>query len=221
VVKSTSRDTKEIKDHKKSGRASVKLRSRTQAKPATGCSASRSAPRLVFLVGFMGAGKSSVGRALAERLGWVFEDLDERIEAGQGRSIDQIFRESGEVVFRRIEHAALRELLSESLVSARAVALGGGAFAQAKTAALVKKSRGTVVFLDARAEELFERCRKQDLNRPLLRSLQEFRRLYLARRPFYAQAGQHIMTGGKDVATIVEEVIRSLALQGGSKESAK
>jgi len=61
----------------------------------------------VFLVGFMGAGKSSVGRALGQRLNWVFEDLDDRIEAREGRCVVEIFRDSGESEFRRAEHAAL------------------------------------------------------------------------------------------------------------------
>ena len=65
-----------------------------------------SALRAVFLVGFMGAGKSTVGRALARQMNWPFEDLDERLQAREKRSIEQIFRESGEAEFRRAEHAA-------------------------------------------------------------------------------------------------------------------
>jgi len=68
--------------------------------------------RAVILVGFMGAGKTSVGRALGGRLGWRFQDLDERVQAREGRSVADIFRESGETEFRRAEHAALRELLA-------------------------------------------------------------------------------------------------------------
>ena len=72
----------------------------------------RCPPRLpgnsVFLVGFMGAGKSSVGRALGQRLNWIFEDLDDRIQAREGRTVAEIFRDSGESEFRRAEHAALR-----------------------------------------------------------------------------------------------------------------
>ena len=64
----------------------------------------------MILVGFMGAGKSCVGRALATTLGWGFEDLDERIEKNTGRRIADIFRESGEDEFRRLEHAALETI---------------------------------------------------------------------------------------------------------------
>src|SRR5579862_7206074 len=102
----------------------------TKSKPVSGV-------RAVVLVGFMGAGKSSVGAALSRRLGWPFEDLDERIQAREQRSIEQIFRESGEAEFRRLEHQALRSLVGE-LDSAKVVALGGGAFAQAINASLLE-----------------------------------------------------------------------------------
>lgn len=165
----------------------------------------------------MGAGKSSVGRALARRLQWVFEDLDERIEAREGRTIEEIFRQSGESAFRRIEHAALHELLSASEFSGRVVALGGGAYAQARTAALVKKSRGTVVFLDAPVEELYRRCNGQNLERPLLSDLRQFRQLYRARKSSYSRAARYVGTGGKDIETVAAEVISGLRLGGGGE----
>lgn len=101
------------------------------------------APRAVFLVGFMGAGKTSVGRALGAMLGWPFEDLDERIQKREGRSIENIFRESGEAAFRQAEHSALRELLSGPAKSQCVVALGGGAFAQEENTALLRVRRVT------------------------------------------------------------------------------
>jgi len=67
----------------------------------------------VFLVGFMGAGKTSVGRALVQRLNWIFEDLDVRIQAREGRTLAEIFRDAGESEFRRAEHAALQHVLEE------------------------------------------------------------------------------------------------------------
>src|SRR2546423_14156771 len=93
--------------------------------PAPGCDTRL---RAVILVGFMGAGKTSVGRALGDRLGWRFQDLDDRVRAREGRTVAEIFRESGETEFRRVEHAALRELLAETEVGTPMVlALGGGA----------------------------------------------------------------------------------------------
>src|SRR5262249_58668423 len=84
--------------------------------------------RVVFLVGFMGAGKTSVGKALAEILGWKFEDLDDRIVAQERRSIAQIFSQSGEAGFRLTERKALESVLKDLTSTALVVALGGGAF---------------------------------------------------------------------------------------------
>jgi shikimate kinase len=173
----------------------------------------------VFLVGFMGAGKSSVGRALSRQLGWPFEDLDERIQAREGLSIERIFRQSGEAEFRRAEHAALRELLSELGNSPRIVALGGGAFVQEHNVALLEERRATVIFLDAPVEELFRRCQNEELERPLRgNDLEAFRQLYEARRPHYATARLRIETAGKDIDNIAAEIIVSLGL---SKSSPK
>ena len=168
--------------------------------------------RAVVLVGFMGAGKSSVGAALSRRLGWPFEDLDERIQAREQRSIEEIFRQSGEPVFRQLEHAALRSLVRERNASAAVVALGGGAFAQANNAALLEEAGFSTVFLDASAEELFRRCKQQNVDRPLRGDLEEFRRLYEARRAHYLKAGLRIETAGKDVEEVAAEAIASLGL---------
>ncbi|PYX66736.1 MAG: hypothetical protein DMG74_02980 [Acidobacteria bacterium] len=104
--------------------------------------------RAVFLVGFMGSGKSSVGRALSRRLNWRFEDLDERVQARENRAIADIFRDSGELVFRQAEHAALLELLAEVKASTPVVAaLGGGAFIQPENAELLKGSEAVRRFI--------------------------------------------------------------------------
>ena len=166
----------------------------------------------VFLVGFMGAGKTSVGRRLSQRLGWRFEDLDDRIVAREGQSIEQIFRESSEAAFRRAEHAALRELVGDMGESPVVVALGGGAFAQTDNLALLAEHRVTTVFLDAQVEELLRRCREEGKARPLAREEADFRRLYEERRASYLSASLCIVTAGKDVETVVEEVARKLRL---------
>ena len=116
----------------------------------------------MVLIGFMGAGKSSVGRALGEQLGWAFEDLDERIERRERRKVAEIFRDSGESGFRRAEHAALRELVQGLNAGAeKIVALGGGAFVRKENARLVEAGGFPTVFLDASVEELWRRCRQQ------------------------------------------------------------
>ncbi len=174
--------------------------------------------RGVILVGFMGAGKSSVGRALAERLGWTFEDLDDRVERREGRKVPEIFRDSGEVGFRLAEHAALKELMRElQTAPKRIVALGGGAFAQKENARLIKTGAIPTVFLDAGVDELWRRCRQQaeqeGTERPLRGSLDRFGELYAARRGHYLKGSFRQETGGKSVEEIATEVIEALGLE--------
>jgi shikimate kinase len=175
--------------------------------------------RAVVLIGFMGAGKSSVGRALAEEMGWTFEDLDERIERREQRKVPEIFRELGEAEFRRAEHEALKELLQGVRAGAeRVIALGGGAFVQKRNAELVETREVPTVFLDADVNELWRRCRLQaeqeGIERPLLGSLEGFRELYERRRPHYLKASLRQETGGKNVEGIVAEVVQALGLDG-------
>ena len=183
-----------------------------------------SGARAVVLIGFMGAGKSSVGRALGERLGWAFEDLDDRIERREGRKVHEIFRESGELEFRRAEHVALKELLGELRNGAeKIVALGGGAFVQKHNARLIKAGDVATVFLDAGADELWRRCRQQaeqdGTKRPLLTNLEAFRELYEARRPHYLKASLKQETVGKTVERIAAEVVQTLGFEkrGGTR----
>jgi shikimate kinase len=170
----------------------------------------------VFLVGFMGAGKTSVGRALGDRLNWVFEDLDDRVESREGRTVANIFSDSGEPEFRRAEHAALREVLNET-GTPRVIALGGGAFVQSNNAALLKKSGVPTIFLDASVDELWQRCTRQaseaGAERPLLRSPEQFRKLYQRRRRSYAKASVRIDTGRRPVEEIVAEIASKLRLK--------
>jgi shikimate kinase len=168
--------------------------------------------RTVILVGFMGAGKTSVGRALSQRLGWPFEDLDDRIQRREGKSIEQIFRESGEAEFRRAETEALRELLGELASSFRVVALGGGAFVQPANAALLEQAEVHSVFLDAPVDELLRRCEAEAKERPLRQSPEQFCELYEKRRRSYMKAAIRIETSGKDVDTVAAEVACSLGL---------
>lgn len=180
--------------------------------PVTAVMRRNDQPRVIFLVGFMGAGKTTVGQALARRLDWRFEDLDDLIERQQRRSIAEIFRDSGESEFRRAESAALGELIAKLDQSPRIVALGGGAFAQCENAALLENAGAPVIFLDASPEELFRRCSAEGRNRPLLGDRKQFRALYEHRRPFYLKAACHIDTDGKDQDTIAREVACSLGL---------
>jgi len=185
------------------------------AKPGSPSAANPLAPervRTVVLVGFMGAGKSTVGRALSRRLGLPFEDLDDRIQQREGKTIEQIFRESGEIEFRKAETAALRELLGELGSSLRVVALGGGTFVEPGNAALIEEAEARSVFLDAPVEELLRRCVEEKTERPLRQNPEQFRVLYEKRRRSYMKAAVRIETGGKDVDTVAAEVACSLGL---------
>jgi shikimate kinase len=172
----------------------------------------------VFLVGFMGAGKSSVGRALGQRLNWLFEDLDDRIMLREGRTVAEIFRDSGEGEFRRVERAALRSVLEELRGGGtRIVALGGGAFVQPANAALLKGAGLPTVFLDAPADELWSRCCKQasdsGVERPLLSSHDRFSEMHAARRRTYLKASLKVDTGGRAVAAVAGEIEEALGLK--------
>jgi len=178
----------------------------------------RSQSNCVCLVGFMGAGKSSVGRALGQRLNWIFEDLDDRIAAREGRSVPDIFRDSGESAFRRAEHAALQQVLEELRSGmARVVALGGGAFVQKENADLLQASGVPTVFLDAPVEELWQRCCSQaaeaGAERPLLQNMDQFRKLYETRRGSYSRASLKVQTGNRPVEAIAAEIAKMLGLK--------
>jgi shikimate kinase len=172
--------------------------------------------RAVVLVGFMGAGKTSVGHILGEKLGWAFEDLDRRIEQREGKTVAQIFADSGEEEFRRLERESLQELLHELHAGRYVIALGGGAFVQDSIANLIESAGIRTVFLDAGVEQLLARCeaelKRQGAKRPLLENRENFRRLYEARRPFYLKAAWRKETEGKTVEQIAFELIQDLGL---------
>ena len=167
--------------------------------------------RVILLVGFMGAGKTSVGKMLAERLRWRFVDLDELIVAREGRSIAQIFEAAGESGFRSRESAALQELLSGKPSNESAVvALGGGALTYPENRTAIERSRARKIHLDAPADELFQRCVSQKLQRPLLKDLESFRELYNSRRHHYSAGATRVDTSGKSVTQVCEEILSML-----------
>ncbi len=141
----------------------------------------------IFLAGFMGSGKSTVGREVAKRLGWTFADLDSEIERTAGERIPVIFDRHGEAGFRKREHEALREQANRALTGTRLVlALGGGTYAFARNRDLVRKV-GPTIWLDAGTATLWERVRLSS-NRPLAHDRSRFERLHRDRRESYAMA---------------------------------
>jgi shikimate kinase len=170
--------------------------------------------RVVFLVGFMAAGKTTVGRELAQRLGWKFVDLDDYIEEREGTVIREIFAERGESGFRALEQEALRDL-TETMKSNAVVALGGGAFTQKMNRDLLR--RFDSVFLEAHPDELWNRSRIDAGKRPLRsRDRDEFRRLYENRVASYREAAVTIVTTGKDPVSLCAEIERTLKLERSS-----
>jgi shikimate kinase len=159
--------------------------------------------KLIYLVGFMGAGKSSVGIILAQRMGWPFVDLDTVIEAGQGATIREIFEQAGETFFRQVEHAALVEVTRKGPA---VIALGGGTFVQKPNFDLIRQTRGATVWLDCPIEELWKRCSTMD-NRPLFRDRESFFKLFEQRLPYYRQAEFRIATGERSPEDIVQEIL--------------
>lgn len=162
----------------------------------------------LYLVGMMGAGKSAVGRPLAEALGYRFLDADTSISRAAGRSITEIFRTEGEQGFRDLETAVLGGIASwHSLV----VATGGGVVTRPSNWGHLRQ--GVVVWLDAPTELLLERLRHDPTPRPLLNEADpeaRLRQLLELRRPLYAQADLHISQTGDPPAAVAAEVIRQL-----------
>ena len=160
--------------------------------------------RGVVLVGFMGSGKSSVGRVLARRFGVPFVDVDERIESEAGCRIRDLFGREGEPAFRVREKAALRDVLS---VKGCVIATGGGAFADEENRALLR-SYAPVVYLEAAVETLLGRL-SGDLGRPLLRGRdreEAVRELLSRREPGYRTADVTVRTDGRTVEDVAGQV---------------
>jgi shikimate kinase len=159
----------------------------------------------IFLVGFMGSGKTTAGRILARRLGWRFVNVDDEIEAGEGISIPEIFAARGEAEFRGMEAAALLQVAQEiGAGKATVVASGGGAFAQPGNAD-VMANNGVSIWLDVPLDVAWQRV-SHETHRPLARSFAEFSCLYERRREAYSRA-EHRVDASQDAAAVVDEIV--------------
>ena len=169
---------------------------------------------LIMLVGFMGAGKSTVGRLLARRLGRCFVETDDMIVAREGRSIPDIFAESGEARFRELEAEVLESL---GLKRGDVIATGGGLPCREGRMARLRLL-GTVVWLKGDFGEMYERARRAG-PRPMLaeRSRAEVEALYREREPHYRAAHLVIETRGLGVDQVVGRILRVLPQSHGAR----
>ena len=159
----------------------------------------------IYLVGFMGAGKSSVAKALGKRLDWKVEDIDARIERAERRDIPTIFRDAGEPYFRAREREALLALLPERGV---VVASGGGTFADAPNRELMLRD-GSVVWLDAPFNTVLQRV-PRDGRRPLAADRPGMEQLYNQRLAAYRQAHLRVDAGRGSVEELVDHILEWL-----------
>ncbi|KGX90880.1 shikimate kinase [Pontibacillus halophilus JSM 076056 = DSM 19796] len=159
-----------------------------------------------FLIGFMGSGKSSVGRALSEQLDCAFIDTDEEIERLAGMSIPEIFEREGEAGFRQRETETLR-----SILHSRAVISTGGGIIERDENVEYMRGQGNVLFLNAQFQTISDRL-EEDENRPLWnQELQKRKDLYMRRLPAYQTAAHYVVeTDDRSVEAIVSEVMSVL-----------
>lgn len=162
----------------------------------------------LYLVGFMASGKTTIGSAIAEELGWPFTDIDREIEARQGRSIAEIFLNDGEAVFRELETETIRKhVLEIEAGNPCVVALGGGAFVQPKNWELIQDN-GIAVWLDCTLETIRKRL-GEDTTRPLATDRgHALQKLYEDRRPLYARADFRIDVDTAELPDIVRKILR-------------
>src|ERR1700716_1768940 len=161
----------------------------------------------IYLVGFMGSGKSTVGKMLSDKIGWPFVDVDEEIEAERKNSIASLFQDLGEPEFRVIETEAIRTRVNKIKAGHPMVlALGGGAFAQSVNIEMLSNN-GVSIWLDV----AFPVVRKRvDLatHRPLARDPQRFEELFYARREFYAKADYRIEVFDDNSRAALQAILR-------------
>jgi shikimate kinase len=170
---------------------------------------SKDLDRPIVMVGMMGAGKSAIGRRLAQRLGLPFLDADAEIERAAGATIAEIFEKHGEAVFRDGERRVIARLLDGPV---GVLATGGGAFMDTETRARIR-NRAITVWLKADLDTLVERVSRRG-HRPLLKNgdpREILTRLMAQRDPIYAEADITVETGHAPTAATVERVIEALA----------
>lgn len=156
----------------------------------------------LYLIGFMGSGKTSIGREVAKKLGIPFQDIDEIVEQQSRKTIEQIFEKWGEYRFRLMETEILHNWKDEAVY-----ATGGGIVSSAINRELLKAPENLIIWLNPPWDTLYKRIQKS--TRPLLqeRTEAELKKLYETRLPFYQECADHTI---KDVKpeSIIEEIVK-------------
>lgn len=168
----------------------------------------------IILLGYMGSGKSTVGKLLSKTIDYNILDLDKVIEKQVGLSISEIFEQNGEVYFRKLEHQVLKEILK--IKDNSIISLGGGTPCYANNMELFKDENTITIYLNCTADELFERLNFNKSKRPLIANMNEVElKEYIAKHLFersfyYNQAQIKIHTINKTKFEIVEEINKRL-----------
>ena len=173
----------------------------------------------IFLIGFSGSGKSTVGKLLAKKLNCSFVDIDKFIESKSSKTIPNIFKTDGEKAFRKLESAAIKNLIAKKAKAIpKVIALGGGAFENRATRLLLAEN-GISIWLRCSISERYERLRKHS-DRPKLTDKKEtlsakrlkatIRKLLLERKDNYARSDLRVTTSGKTANRVALEIISKL-----------
>ena len=161
----------------------------------------------LYLIGFMGSGKTTIGKLLADRLGWNFADIDVDIEASQQRSIADIFDTFGEEAFRCMEREALQARVRAVARGVPTVmALGGGAAAQPLNMELIE-NHGVTIWLSCPFDTVLRRV-GENSNRPLARDMKNFKELFQLRQQAYGRADYRINIETDDPAMAVDAILK-------------
>ncbi len=160
----------------------------------------------IYLVGFMGSGKSTVGHILAEKLDMEFIDVDTEIEKKENKKISEIFKEKGEPYFRELEKKEIDLITRKKGI---VVSTGGGLGADIENMKKMKET-GTVIWLDVPIDIILKRCEK-DINRPLLQQpFKDLKKLFEDRKKVYSMSDTHIKIENQTPEEIVQEILKRL-----------
>lgn len=169
-------------------------------------------PDRLYLTGFMGAGKSTIGRLLAKRIGYRFYDTDHLVMKGFGKPVSQVFQENGEDAFRKAEIMVLQELAKRTKV---VISTGGGTLVREETFAIARET-GMLIYLRAPVSSLYERVIFSPKDRPLVDVPDQesvFRERFEERRQFYERSDITVDTVDRRPGDVVQEIIGALQLR--------